>query len=150
MQTAIIFAAILLLTMISFTVGRRRAVQAVGGNVATLHSRPGHYGWYVALWCALPAFAVMVLWMLIQPLIVTSTMRGGLPESVRTMEANQQSLVLNRIRGISHELAPLSVGQLRALTAACHRSTMWRPVVSPLAWRRSRPFDSRRRPTARR
>jgi len=118
MQTTVILAAILLLTLISFTVGRRRALATVGGVSAKLHSRPGHYGWYVVLWAAVPAFAILVLWMLIQPVILNSTMSSGLPPAVRELSSNEQSLVHNRIRSIAQELSPLGIGQLRQTIAA--------------------------------
>src|SRR5690349_9133761 len=107
MQTTVVLVAILLLTLISFTIGRRRAVVSVGGATAKLHSRPGHYGWYVVLWTALPAFAVMVLWMLVQPLVLTQMMEPRLPATVRELSPDQQSLVYNRIRTVVQELAPL-------------------------------------------
>jgi phosphate transport system permease protein len=118
MQTAVIFAAILALTLISFTIGRRRAIVSVGGATAKLHSRPGHYGWYVVLWTAVPAFAVMVLWMLVQPLVLTQLMEPGVPPAVRELSSDQQSLVYNRIRRIVQELAPLGFRQLREVAAA--------------------------------
>jgi len=41
----------------SFQVGRRRALARAGGDASALHSLPGYYGWYAALWCGLPGLA---------------------------------------------------------------------------------------------
>jgi phosphate transport system permease protein len=48
----------------SFFLGRNRALAAAGGGAAGLHSLPGYYGWYAALWCGLPGLAVAALWLL--------------------------------------------------------------------------------------
>ena len=42
--------------------GRKRALASVGGHTRKLHSLPGHYGYYVALWAGLPALLVLLLW----------------------------------------------------------------------------------------
>ncbi len=118
MQTSVVLVAVALLALISFTLGRRRAIVSVQGATAKLHSRPGHYGWYVVLWTALPAFGIMTLWLLLQPLVLTQLMEPKLPDSVRELSSDQQSLVYNRIRTIVHELTPLGFGQLRDVAAA--------------------------------
>jgi phosphate transport system permease protein len=55
-------ATLLALSLVAFSVGRSRALSVVAGRGAKLRSLPGHYGFYVALWTALPAFAIGLLW----------------------------------------------------------------------------------------
>jgi phosphate transport system permease protein len=45
---------VLLLAAGSFQIGRRRALARAGGDASVLHSLPGYYGWYAALWCGVP------------------------------------------------------------------------------------------------
>ena len=39
-------------------------------SVARMHSRPGYYGTYLAIWTVLPAFLVTLLWAAAQPTVV--------------------------------------------------------------------------------
>ena len=49
---------ILLLAGAAFYLGWRRALEKSEGKISRLHSKPGHYAWYVALLCAGPALAL--------------------------------------------------------------------------------------------
>ncbi|PCJ60766.1 MAG: phosphate ABC transporter permease subunit PstC [Rhodospirillaceae bacterium] len=51
--------ALLVLSSVAFTVGRRRAMAF--GEASRLHARPVHHGIYVTLWCVLPALAIFLL-----------------------------------------------------------------------------------------
>jgi phosphate transport system permease protein len=54
----LLLAALLALSTAAYGLGRRRALrQRAGGR--KLHSLPGYYGVYVALWCAIPALLVL-------------------------------------------------------------------------------------------
>ena len=50
---------IVLLAGAAFYLGWRRALAKSDGSIAHLHSKPGHYAWYVALLCAGPALALL-------------------------------------------------------------------------------------------
>ncbi|MEX2008715.1 MAG: phosphate ABC transporter permease subunit PstC [Dongiaceae bacterium] len=67
MQASVIGATLLLLSLIGYYTGRRRALASVGGRRRELHSLPAYYGLYVALWCGLPGFALFVLWLIVGP-----------------------------------------------------------------------------------
>lgn len=64
-----------------YRVGRARALRQTGGRVAELHSLPGYYGLYVALWCGLPALAVVAAWPLVGPAIVEHAVVDTLSEA---------------------------------------------------------------------
>lgn len=72
------------LALASFAYGRSRAyaVARVGGGVRSLHSLPNHYGSMVALWCALPALAIIVGWKLFEPVIISNVLQGSVPQQV--------------------------------------------------------------------
>ena len=51
------------LALLGYYVGRQRAVgAALAAAPRSFHSLPGYHGGYVALWCALPALTLLVLW----------------------------------------------------------------------------------------
>ena len=83
----------------AFVYGRRRAHAAAhgAGGIRALHSLPGHHGMMVALWCALPALAIIVLWQLLGPLVVTALIDEALPESVRAGGEKSVELYRNQI-----------------------------------------------------
>jgi phosphate transport system permease protein len=93
---------VLALALVAYYVGRQRAVSvavAAGGS-RSVHSLPGYHGGYVALWCALPALAVLILWQVAEPLWLRSSVIGALPEDLRTLPADQLGLVYNDIRNL--------------------------------------------------
>ncbi len=53
----LLLTATLVLSIAAFYTGRRKAVAVAEGRWSNLRSLPGHYGYYVALWTGLPAFA---------------------------------------------------------------------------------------------
>jgi phosphate transport system permease protein len=56
------------LALLGYYVGRQRAVgAAVAAPPRSFHSLPGYHGGYVALWCALPALTLLVLWQVLEP-----------------------------------------------------------------------------------
>ena len=55
-------ALVLGLALAAFAAGRWRALASVGGDLRSLHSLPGYYGWYAALWVGLPGLAAVLLW----------------------------------------------------------------------------------------
>jgi len=59
------------LGLIGWLVARAKAQQLNTGRNA-LHSLPGHYGWYLALWIVLPALAGVVIWGAVSPGLIHS------------------------------------------------------------------------------
>ncbi|HNE02439.1 MAG TPA: phosphate ABC transporter permease family protein, partial [Plasticicumulans sp.] len=62
MTPSLTLALLLGLTALAYHLGRRRAFTVAGGRVNRLHSLPGYYGLHAALWCALPALALFLIW----------------------------------------------------------------------------------------
>ena len=101
MDTTTVFLALLLLTVASFFMGRKRShtVTAGQGGARALHSLPKHYGYMAALWALLPAMAVLVLWLVFENGILARMVVGDLPATVQEMSANEQGLYFNHKRG---------------------------------------------------
>jgi len=56
---AIVALAIIVMLAGGFYVGRSRAISAVSGATAGLHSLPNYHGYYIAIWTGLPAFVML-------------------------------------------------------------------------------------------
>ena len=84
----------LFLGALSYLFGRSRALKVAqtGGGVRALSSLPSQYGMMVALWCALPALAIIIGWKLFEPTIVSSLLTSALPQSV--IEAGDKTVEL--------------------------------------------------------
>jgi len=119
MDTTTVFLALLLLTVASFFMGRKRShtVTAGQGGARALHSLPKHYGYMAALWALLPAMAVLVLWLVFENGILARMVVGDLPATVQEMSANEQGLYFNQVvsyaRGAT-DASMLDAAQIRA------------------------------------
>ena len=105
MQFPVILAVLAVLTVVGYHLGRVRAVRAVDGRIAALHSVPAYYGLYVALWAGLPAFLLFALWSASEGWLALQIALAGLPERFATADAQALGLIkadiLNLARGIS-------------------------------------------------
>ena len=69
--------------------GRLRARSVSGGDARLLHSLPGYYGWNAAMFTMIPALAVMIVWLLAQPVLIERGISAMI--SQRTPEAPRPS-----------------------------------------------------------
>ena len=89
------------LALLGYYVGRQRAVgAALAAGPRRVHSLPGYHGGYVALWCALPALTLLVIWQVLEPAWLRSSVLDSLPEATRALPADQLGLVYNDIRNL--------------------------------------------------
>ena len=65
----ILFTFIVLLGFTSYYFGRRKAY-AIQSTKTRLTALPKFYGYYLAIWCAIPAFIIFSLWAVFEPSIV--------------------------------------------------------------------------------
>ncbi|HET6160114.1 MAG TPA: phosphate ABC transporter permease subunit PstC [Dongiaceae bacterium] len=94
-----VLVAVIGLSLIGFFMGRARAVSKAGGELRKLHSLPNYHGFYVALWCGLPALLLSLVWLVAQPAIVTEAAKSAMPaERVASLDENQLSLLLSEVR----------------------------------------------------
>jgi phosphate transport system permease protein len=89
------------LALLGYYAGRRRAVvAAVAAGPRGFHSLPGYHGGYVALWCGLPALALLALWQVLEPVWLRSSVLDSLPETLRALPEAELGLVYNDIRNL--------------------------------------------------
>ncbi len=96
----LIFAGLII---VAFLLARRRAIAVAGGyrSLRNLHSLPQYYGYYAALWAALPALLVLVAWLAAGDRIIMRQVTSALPQTYQSMAGPELGLVLNDVRGIA-------------------------------------------------
>jgi phosphate transport system permease protein len=114
MQTSLILILVLVMMLFGFLMGRRRSLVVARnlGGITGLHSLPGYYGLYTALWAGIPALAIVTVAIFFQDSIITRLIVSGLPADLQLLPADQLGLVMNDIRNmatgniVSGELSP--------------------------------------------
>ena len=91
-------------------VGVSRANALAKKGDAQLHSRPGYYGTYLALWTLLPALLVTLLWSAAEPRLVRHFVAESLPANVQALSPAEQSLIIGRVASVARGLPQLSLG----------------------------------------
>ena len=117
-------AVLLLLMSFAFRLGRGRALAMAGGDPRTLHSLPGYYGWWVALWCGLPAFAVVATWLVFEPSILRALVISTMPAEMQALSTEQIDVLINEVRNAAAGHASANP----ALTAAAEQLTRLRTI----------------------
>ena len=85
-----------------------------------LHSLPAYYGGLTALWCALPALGILLLWNLNDTRIIADLVLQAMPSGAVTLEESQRSLVLNDIKNVVLGNVPAQQALPEVRAAAAH------------------------------
>ena len=101
MNISTLLFALVGLTLVGYFSGRQRALAGFGTRgLQAFHSLPGYYGGYVALWCAVPAIAVLLVWVVLEPTYLQSSIIASLPENLRSLPPERLGLIYNDIRNL--------------------------------------------------
>lgn len=103
MPLTTIAMVLLLLVALAYQVGlrRSRSLAMAEGGLPRLHSLPRYHGFYIALWCGLPAMLVLGLWSAFQSSVITGLVTASLPGEVRNLPPGELGLVVNDIRNLA-------------------------------------------------
>jgi phosphate transport system permease protein len=112
MLTWIALTALLLFSLATYMAGRRRAVAAAGGRPAQLHSLPGYYGSYAALWVGVPAALLILLFAMFGGRLEAGLLRTDQPAAVQQLTAPQQDVFYDDARAISRGGTPKQINSL--------------------------------------
>ena len=66
-----------------------------------LHSLPGYYGYFTAIWCLLPALAVMLLWVMVESRVIVALVVSALPDAQQSLSAGELNLLVNNIKNLA-------------------------------------------------
>ena len=103
MQSTTLLLLLAAIAIAAFYAGRGKAIAAVGGPSGrpSLHSLPGYYGYYVAMWCLIPSLALVLAWMFVEPRVIVALIVKGLPDAQRSMSAGELNLLVNNIQNLA-------------------------------------------------
>lgn len=103
MEPSVLIIAICVLGALAFTAGRSRSVmlsQNVGG-IRFLNSLPFYYGTLTALWCAIPSFIVLAVWVIFDDMIIRQAVLDTLPAEALAAVGGNSGLLLNQVQNIA-------------------------------------------------
>ncbi len=101
MQFLTLVAVLLLMSAAVYRMGRGRAQVLAGTEARSLHSLPSYYGYYVALWCGIPALLLIVGWLSLEPFILRSLVVDALPTEAKALSPARLSLLMNEVRQLA-------------------------------------------------
>ena len=103
MRLSTLILMLVVMSLAAFVLGRRRSIAAVGGyrQIRNLHSLPKYYGYYVAIWCVVPALLLISFWIAASDAVIMGRVVQSLPEALRSLPAPQLSLVVNDIKNMA-------------------------------------------------
>jgi phosphate transport system permease protein len=101
MDALLLTSVIVALAIVGFVLGRSKALAGVSGDASALHSLPGYYGHYTAIWCGVPALMILVIWSVFENTIITGLVQAGLPDDLATLPADQMSLLMTNVQNVA-------------------------------------------------
>ncbi|MFH0255367.1 PstC family ABC transporter permease, partial [Roseovarius aquimarinus] len=132
MSLSLIALVLIALGTLAYIAGRARALASAGGNSRVLHSLPRYYGVHAAMLALVPAFGLMALWLILQPVVLSQTVSGMLSD-------DESGLVLSDVRRVADGLdlavsrGVIDEADAQALTADGTIRDLLAQVGAPLA-----------------
>lgn len=103
MLTWVALLALALFSGATFFAARRKALAAAGGRTVALHSLPGYYGGFVALWVGVPAALLVLIAATFGGRLEAALLRAQPPAAVQAMSAQEQDVFYDDARAIAHD-----------------------------------------------
>jgi phosphate transport system permease protein len=132
MQLSTLCLVLTFVSIAAFMLGRRKVVASVGGmrGIRNLHSLPNYYGYYAAIWCAIPGLALLGLWFALSETLVLDRVSAALPENMRSLPSAELGLILNDIKNMAagQFVNPLKIDELQSavdLYLELQQSSQW-------------------------
>ena len=124
-----VLATILALTLVSFFIGHQHSKAVAGRTGEHLHSRPGYYGTFVAAWVGIPAFVLVLLWLLFQGTVIDTLLLASLPdEKVAGLSDSQTNLLISEIKQVAR--GNIFGSPDSSVLAAAERYSSWLQIAS--------------------
>ncbi|NNF78432.1 MAG: phosphate ABC transporter permease subunit PstC [Rhizobiales bacterium] len=96
-----LLVAIAAISFAGYLIGRSKAQTSVG-KLSELHSLPSFHGGFIAAWIGIPAFILVLLWILFQGTVINLMLLSSLPaDKVNGLDEAQISLILSEVRSIA-------------------------------------------------
>jgi len=94
----VLFLFIVLLGFTSYYFGRRKAY-AIQSTKTRLTALPKFYGYYLAIWCAIPAFIIFSLWAVFEPSIVKTFILQDYTD--QNLTKNELQLIYTKVKALA-------------------------------------------------
>ena len=111
MTFSVLLTSLLVAVVPAFIIGMLKARSLGKDNPRALHSRPGYYGGYVAIWTILPAVIFVLIWAAVSPLAVNKLVRSELPADVMQRSGGQVSLIMGTVEAVARGLPVLTLAE---------------------------------------
>ncbi len=103
MNAVSLLSVIAVLAFLAYQFSRHRAVtqaRALGGQ-QFLHSLPLYYGLLSALWCVIPALAIVLIWTLADDWFIRHLIITGLPAEQRNLSESEIGLLMSSVQNMA-------------------------------------------------
>lgn len=108
----------LMLTLVTFILGRSRALSLVDGQIVNLHSKPSFHGAFLAILSVLPVVGLFILYMLVHGYIQSFAIQSYAAEFVSASDfSRSESFYRSVNRAIDQGLASASDTQIAEVAA---------------------------------
>lgn len=104
MLTWVALLALVLFSGTTYVAARRKVSVAAGGSPRNMHSLPGYYGAYVALWAGAPAALLVLLAAMFGGRLEDALLRVAPPAAVAQLTAAEQQVFFDDVRAKAHNL----------------------------------------------
>ncbi len=98
-----------LFSSIAFMLGKRRAVANAGGAKRVLHSLPGYYGSYAALWAGAPAALLLLLGAMFGDRVEDAMLQAQRPAILQSQDVDRQAVFFSDAQAIAQGIAPSEI-----------------------------------------
>ena len=105
-------ATILALGAVAYVLAALRARQLAKGKLSNLHSRLSYHGALAALWTALPALIVLVLWSASEPVVLRNIVQSHMPPDVLAKPMAERGLISSSVTSLAEGFRRISPADL--------------------------------------
>ncbi|GAA6173278.1 phosphate ABC transporter permease subunit PstC [Colwellia sp. KU-HH00111] len=108
MNSPLLFAVLLILTLMSYWFGIKRSLNVVGGpaHKKELACLPEQFGLLTAMVCGLPALITLLIFNSAEQLVIEQLLTSTLPENIKSLSSIDLGLYLNNIRSLATTETP--------------------------------------------
>ncbi|MBL6863067.1 MAG: phosphate ABC transporter permease subunit PstC [Candidatus Pelagibacter bacterium] len=96
----IILLLVTIFSYLSFLYGRSRIRKITSTQSIKINALPNYYGYYLALWCALPALIILLFWSIFEPAIIKYLISQTLIQNDLNYSSEQLNLLYQKIRSL--------------------------------------------------
>ncbi len=96
----IILLLVTIFSYLSFLYGRSRIRKITSTQSIKINALPNYYGYYLALWCALPALIILLFWSIFEPAIIKYLISQTLIQNDLNYSEDQLNLLYQKIRSL--------------------------------------------------